>query len=380
MRDTYSPRSTPRRALLAIGSIVALMLASIFTASSAGASEGCGEISADFTGTRLLNDGISDSAGPFPFALPAGTYTVTLVAQDNHDTQVGVDTQPLESYVVVLDSGYVSPPSIDIADDETMTTTVFENQVVAADATTITVRHAGGDNINSVNPLCVGFDPIIEVEVLGEQEERPDANEDSTGENTIENDATPGDSPEGEHDAGDSSDAPIEPVEPVDEGASDETAQPDDINNGVPTVSDESDANSDVQDEPVQGIGEPAEVVVADEPADVGSASGGDETQPTVVGETDVDDTDGETTTTAPPETTVQESDNSAPPTSIEVEVLGEVERATQVSPTQTTDSAAGELALTGSYNAITFTGVALGLVLVGLSMLLYANEQRRSA
>lgn len=154
---TLTMRSTRTPAVFVAAVLMAVMLIpSLF--SPAGAADGCGQYSFGFTGTRLLNDGISDVAGPFPIELPAGTYTVTLVAHDHHDTQVDVPTQPGEQYVVVLDSGYTSGPSTDIADDETITTTVFVNQVIEA-SSAITVRHLGVPGINSVDVVCVGFTP-----------------------------------------------------------------------------------------------------------------------------------------------------------------------------------------------------------------------------
>jgi len=65
-------RTTKR--LLAIGTLVLGVLT--LTPVAAGAQNGCGEYSYGFAGTRLLNDGISDSAGPFTIDLPAGTYDV----------------------------------------------------------------------------------------------------------------------------------------------------------------------------------------------------------------------------------------------------------------------------------------------------------------
>lgn len=127
-------------------------------ASPLGATEGCGTYSFGFEGTRLLNDGISDSAGPFPVDLPGGVYTVTLIAHDHHDTQVGVPTQPGEQFFVVLDSGYASPLSSDVPDDETLTTTVFSSQQIEA-STSIRVQHGGTSGINSVDVVCVGFTP-----------------------------------------------------------------------------------------------------------------------------------------------------------------------------------------------------------------------------
>lgn len=152
-------------AALAIVLAATVALPAVFI--PAGASEGCGTYSFGFAGTRLLNDGISNVSGPYPIDLPSGTYVVTLVAHDHHDTQVDVPTQSGEQYVVELDSGYVSPPSIDIPDDQNGTTTVFTAQKIAA-SSSITVRHAGVPGINSVDVVCVGFtpqaaaDPIVE--------------------------------------------------------------------------------------------------------------------------------------------------------------------------------------------------------------------------
>jgi len=150
-------RTSTRRmlAFVVAAATLAAIVISAFSA-TAGASDACGQYSYGFTGTRLLNDGISDMTGPYAIDLPAGTYTVTLVAHDHHDTQVGIPTQPGEQYVVVLDSGYTSPPSTDIADDATVTNTVFTGQVIGA-STAITVRHGGVQGINSVDVVCVGF-------------------------------------------------------------------------------------------------------------------------------------------------------------------------------------------------------------------------------
>ncbi len=153
--ETTRHRKPLRR--LAVGVLIGLG-ASLIAASGAGASTACGEYSYGFAGTRLLNDGISNSAGPFAIDLPAGTYTVTLVSHDFHDEQDDVPTQPGEQYVVVLDSGYVSPPSNDIPDDQNDMTTTHAGQVVPA-STAISVRHLGVPGINSVDVLCVGFTP-----------------------------------------------------------------------------------------------------------------------------------------------------------------------------------------------------------------------------
>jgi len=135
------------------------VLALTILATPAGADDGCGTLSFSFAGTRLLNDGISNSAGPFRVDIPAGVYTVTLIASDNHDSQIDAESQSGEQYHVVLDSGYVSPASIDIPDDANTSKTVISSQVIEQ-SNSISVRHGGAPGINSVDVVCVGFTPV----------------------------------------------------------------------------------------------------------------------------------------------------------------------------------------------------------------------------
>ena len=138
---------------------------------TAGASTGCGEYSFGFEGTRLLNDGISNSAGPFNIELPAGTYTVTTESFDDHAAHPGQLDQTAEQWYIVLDSGYVSPATSDIAEEASFVSDTFENQVTEA-ATSITLQHLGEGGVNSVSPLCVGFTtvsvPVVEEAVVEE--------------------------------------------------------------------------------------------------------------------------------------------------------------------------------------------------------------------
>lgn len=158
--------------LFAVSFMVAVLSTIVAPAlvSEAGASTGCGTYSYGFEGTRLLNDGISTVSGPYPIDLPAGVYTVTLVAHDHHDRQVDVPTQSGEQYVVELDSGYRSPASTDIPDDLILTTTVFTQQHIEA-SSQITVRHGGEPGINSVDVVCVGFTPEAIADPVVEQPE-----------------------------------------------------------------------------------------------------------------------------------------------------------------------------------------------------------------
>lgn len=160
-------------ALIAIATLLLAFGTLALISPPAGAQNGCGTYSYGFAGTRLLNDGISTSAGPFAATIPAGTYTVTLVSHDHHDTQVDIPSQTGEQYHVVLDSGYVSPPSNDIPDTATTITTTFTRQVISA-STTISVKHAGAPGINSVDVLCVGFTPEAVAEPVTEDAPTPD--------------------------------------------------------------------------------------------------------------------------------------------------------------------------------------------------------------
>lgn len=150
-----------RRWVLVRGVIVAILAAGILV-TSAGAigaqSEGCGSFSYGFTGTRLLNDGISDSAGPFSIELPAGTYDITMFSNDNHPSADYQIEQTQEQWYFQLDSGYVSPPTVDVPSDKTHTTTSIGSVELEA-ATAISVHHLGEGGINSVNVECVGFTP-----------------------------------------------------------------------------------------------------------------------------------------------------------------------------------------------------------------------------
>jgi hypothetical protein len=172
-----TPSSTrPLRTIVALPLVATATLMLAFgtlalLSSPAGAANGCGTYSFGFDGTRLLNDGISNSAGPFAADIPAGTYTVTLVSHDHHDTQVDVPSQLGEQYHVVLDSGYISPASSDIPDATNNMTTTFAGQQIGASAE-ISVRHVGTQGINSVDVICVGFTPEAIAEPVVEEPEQ----------------------------------------------------------------------------------------------------------------------------------------------------------------------------------------------------------------
>ena len=158
----------PRRSLrLATAAFVLAGASLVGTASAANAATGCGEYSLGFEGTRLLNDGISDSAGPFVISMPAGTYDITLHSFDDHAAHPGQVEQTQEQWYFSLDSGYSSPASSDIALESNSSVDTIRGAVIE-DTTAITVRHLGEGGINSVAPMCVGFTSVSSAPVVVE--------------------------------------------------------------------------------------------------------------------------------------------------------------------------------------------------------------------
>lgn len=157
-------RGRVSQALLALVLVASTFFTSVATASAA---DSCGEYSHGFSGTKLLNDGVSTSSGPYPISLPAGTYDVTLVSYDDHLSGAYHGPQPAEQWFVELDSGWVSAPSADIPDSQEWATTIHGAQMIPA-SSAITVRHLGVGNVNSVEVVCVGFTPVVEEPIVEE--------------------------------------------------------------------------------------------------------------------------------------------------------------------------------------------------------------------
>lgn len=159
-RSAVSLRTASRAAAMtAIGSVL-LGVALVLTAGPAGSAQACGQYSYGFVGTRLINDGISTSAGPFSIALPAGTYEIAMVSHDNHPSADYQTDQTQEQWFFRLDNGFESSLTDDIPNDGENVTTTIAAQTLAA-ATSISVHHAQlGVAPNSVDVVCVGFTPI----------------------------------------------------------------------------------------------------------------------------------------------------------------------------------------------------------------------------
>lgn len=168
-----SHQSLKEYIVMTVGSVRSLRLAAatfavagvalMGTANAASATMGCGEYSFGFEGTRLLNDGISNTAGPFAVELPAGTYDVLMQSHDAHDEHPGQVEQTQEQWYFTLDSGYVSPVTTDVADESNTVVDEFDGQDITESAS-ITLHHLGQGGVNSVDPICVGFTTVAPAE------------------------------------------------------------------------------------------------------------------------------------------------------------------------------------------------------------------------
>ena len=89
-----------------------------------------------------------------------------MVSHDDHFADHNHGEQPAEQWFIELDSGWTSPLSDDLPDDqEWVTTTHTALEVPASGA--ITVRHREVGTVNSIEVSCVGFTPVSSPDGVG---------------------------------------------------------------------------------------------------------------------------------------------------------------------------------------------------------------------
>lgn len=354
--------------------VVLMAVVSVFLVLSGGARLGAaqdvGLCSGDtvlvFTDARLLNADGQNIGGPYALKLAAGTYTVTAGSYDGHDgTQ---SAQPQEQWRVAANSGWLSPFTADIADVAQTSITLFSNQIIPADVSSIELIHLGEGGVNSVSPVCVGFTRVDTTSESGS--DTNDSGDDGT---VVEGEQTPG------------SDDPVEPdtdTGGINDGSESDTGDPDaDVGADPDGVdSDSGESSSDDADNPADSA----------DPDDSDAATGTDtdtasDASDTTSDATDTSSTDTDTSsesatntptdgTAAPEDNTPEDNtaggdavavDNTAADDTIEPEVAGIVQEA-------------DTLAATG---AGPFTGrvLGLGMVLLGIGGLVVVLTERRS-
>lgn len=312
-----------------------------------------------FTDARLLNVDGQNIGGPYALKLAAGTYTMTAGSYDGHDgTQ---STQPQEQWRVAANSGWLSPFTADIADVAQTSITLFSNQIIPADVSSIELIHLGEGGVNSVSPVCVGFTRVDTTS--GSGSDTNDSGDDGT---VVDSEQTPG------------SDDPVEPDTDTggsSDGAETDTSDPDADGGADPAGvdSDSGESSSDDADNSADSVdpddsGDPDD---SDAATDTDSASDASDTtsDATDTSSTDTDTSSDSATNTPTDETAASEDnapeDNTAADDTIEPEVAGIVQEA-------------DTLAATG---AGPFTGrvLGLGMVLLGIGGLVVVLTERRS-
>jgi len=305
-----------------------------------------------FPDARLLNADGQNIGGPYALELPAGTYTVTAGSYDGHDgTQL---SQPQEQWRIAADSGWLSPFTADIADVAQTSITLFSNQIIPADVSSIQLIHLGEGGVNSVSPVCVGF---TRVDTGGESGTDTNDSADDSTDVADGSDVDEGQSP--------GSDEPVEPATDTDD--SDAGGDPDTDADADPgsEVSDSEVSGSDDADDPADSADPDVSGDPDDSDADTDSTDTSSDSTDTSSAETNTGgDADGssDTTTNAPTDGT---AGSTAGDETIEPEVAGIVQEA-------------DTLAATG---AGPFTGrvLGLGMMLLGLGGLVVVLTERRS-
>ena len=360
---------------LALVAVVSIFLV-LPGAAQIGASQDVGLCSGDtvlvFTDARLLNADGQNIGGPYALELPAGTYTVTAGSYDGHDgTQT---TQPQEQWRVAANSGWLSPFTVDIADAAQTSITLFSNQIIPADVSSIELVHLGEGGVNSVSPVCVGF---TRVDTEGESDNTNDPGDDSTD---VDDGQTEG------------SDEPVEPDTDTggsDDGGETDTADPD---TDVDADPDSENPGSDDADNPADSadLDESDEPDSSDADADTATDSTDTDSDASDTNSTDTDtasDADGssDTTTNAPTDGAAVPEDNapggnapedSAPEESAAVDDTAGDE--TIVPEVAGIVQEADTLAATGAA-PITGRVLGLGMLLLGLGGLVVVLTERRS-
>ncbi len=264
-----------RTTAIATLALATTLLASMGTAS---ATDACGEYSYGFAGTRLLNDGISTSAGPFGIDLPAGVYDVTLVSHDDHLSGAFHGDQPAEQWYVVLDA-WTSPLSHDLPDDRDWITTTHSSQSIPA-STSISVRHRGEGTVNSIDVVCVGFTPVagaVDESVTDSDDATAtdDASGDDAGSDEPTDDSTPTEEPPADDPTTDANEPATEdPANGDPAGGDTADEQPTSDTPAQPTTEAseediEVEVKGAVEEAPIQEIAEPAAIVAGpDAPAE----------------------------------------------------------------------------------------------------------------
>jgi len=99
------------------------------------------------------------TAGPFDVEIEPGWYVVTALSET-----VGVaGERQMQQWTIEDDDGsWVSDKTLDVEAGTSSQRTVFAEQEITESISSIVFRHAGGEGLSAVTPVCVGFTEVDE--------------------------------------------------------------------------------------------------------------------------------------------------------------------------------------------------------------------------
>lgn len=162
--ETESMKRTPTTSLTRrwIGVLaVSLLAVTAGAAATASAQVGAGTCSGDIVvdggGVTLRNVTGFRTAGPFDVDLEPGWYVVTALSQT-----VGVagERQMQQWTIEDEDGSWESEKTLDVEAGTSSQRTVFEEQEITEAVSSIVFRHAGGEGLSAVTPVCVAFTEV----------------------------------------------------------------------------------------------------------------------------------------------------------------------------------------------------------------------------
>ena len=145
-----------KRILVFVLSLVAGLIATVAMPASAAADDACVE-SVLTPSDQLIGNRIP-VIGPYDVAVPAGDYRIVVTSSDLQHLEADPPFQPAETWFFATDSGYVSPVTPDLPDDE-FSITIDLGVLTIPETSKITFFHAqeqpGAHSVTpSVSFLC----------------------------------------------------------------------------------------------------------------------------------------------------------------------------------------------------------------------------------
>lgn len=160
-------------------SLVALTAGTAATATAQVGADTCsGDIIVEGGGVTLRNVTGFRTAGPFDVELEPGWYVVTALSQ----TVGRAGERQMQQWTIEDEDGsWVSDKTLDVEAGTSSQRTVFAEQEITESISSVVFRHAGGEGLSAVTPVCVGFTAVDEPDDAAAADEADDDDDDAAG-------------------------------------------------------------------------------------------------------------------------------------------------------------------------------------------------------